>query len=394
MNTPYANPINDLKNSTTFHMSLGSKELFHSNFLHWLSIIDWDAFLQIMRDLAGGKKFWWETGCNAYCPQNNNLEVRREHHSFDLSIYILVEENTKNGKTSQKWIPVLILENKVKSIPYKEQLDKYQGKAEAEWRKKDKLSGRKITFILLSLWKGTLPDQAYQGWNHNSYEDLANLMSNLQFTNKKPLDQDIITDYIGFINALSQLANNSWKLQKETTWDEVYPWKTTKYSSDQYVKLRIHDLWEKIHYEQLLSMLMGELQNKGIYVTQDKDEYQKQSNSKPPIVYCASNYAHNIGIFEAWVKKGNNDYIIQVQGDTYCRGFICKKVPTKMIAYFKRNNNPQLQFQLKDDNALTFYTYKDKNPKTHMYYSKAEIRPNMKICEILGEICDDILYII
>jgi len=179
-------------------MSLGSKELFHSNFLHWISSVNWGAFLQIMHKLAGlkdGEKFWWENvtcdveGYNGnYCPDKNNIEVRREFHNFDLSIYILDSEekhakesqeindkesnnkediNTKGERLVQKWIPVLILENKMKSLPYEEQLERYTNKACEEWRKgarqSDEIKKTKnsnqtdlntqygITFILLSL---------------------------------------------------------------------------------------------------------------------------------------------------------------------------------------------------------------------------------------------------
>ena len=102
--------LKTLQDSTMFHMSLGSKELFHSNFLHWISIVNWNAFLNIMHGLTDVEKFWWE---DKYCPDKNNLEVRRESQNFDLSIYILIEEKEEK----QKWIPVLVLENKVKSIP-------------------------------------------------------------------------------------------------------------------------------------------------------------------------------------------------------------------------------------------------------------------------------------
>ena len=114
-NNQYEEYLKELRDSTMFHMSLGSKELFHSNFLHWISIVNWDAFLQIMRDLAGLKKdevFWWEKegvlDCHEkpYHTDNNNIEVRREFHNFDLSIYILDSEE-KHAK-----------ESKIKVIPY------------------------------------------------------------------------------------------------------------------------------------------------------------------------------------------------------------------------------------------------------------------------------------
>ena len=111
-----------LFNSPLFQLSNGSKELFHSNFLYWLSIVDWDMFVFVMRHLAGlsnRHKFRWEAN---HSPSKNNIKVLREHNHFDLSIYIL------DGK---KWLPVLVLENKVKSFPDYKQLAGYEQKAMA-----------------------------------------------------------------------------------------------------------------------------------------------------------------------------------------------------------------------------------------------------------------------
>ena len=82
----YTEYTKQLRDSTMFHMSLGSKELFHSNFLHWISTVNWSVFLDIMHKLADTEHFWWE---NDFNPENHNIEVRREYHHFDLSIYIL-----------------------------------------------------------------------------------------------------------------------------------------------------------------------------------------------------------------------------------------------------------------------------------------------------------------
>ena len=44
-----------LRSSSMFYMSLGSKELFHSNFLQWLSVTDWKFFIKIMHTLSNQK---------------------------------------------------------------------------------------------------------------------------------------------------------------------------------------------------------------------------------------------------------------------------------------------------------------------------------------------------
>ena len=248
----YKEYINNLRKSTMFHMSLGSKELFHSNFLHWISIVNWKAFLKIMHKLAGldeGEKFWWENReCSVigyskeYCPNNNNVKVFREHRNFDLSIYILDTEtkkvetkNSNNDKTAddnttvntydsqgkrivQKRIPVLVLENKMKSLPYKAQLEEYTQKAFEEWRKgemikseinelksdsdeektvsEDRIHDHGITFVLLSLMDteiGKVDDYKIEQelsykkkgekkmkfpfiWKHTTYSHLAKIL--------------------------------------------------------------------------------------------------------------------------------------------------------------------------------------------------------------------------
>lgn len=404
------NVFETLKKSTMFHMSLGSKELFHSNFLHWISIVNWDAFLGVMHGLAGVEKFWWEkeecriTGYNKkYSPQDNNLEVRRESNSFDISIYILVEETHKeDDDKKQKWIPVIVLENKVKSIPYKEQLERYEEKAIKDWRKKDWINGRNISFILLSLWRN-LPDDIFPSpkptstdpkctWKKKSYEDLYNLLSGVHnmFTD---LNKNVLDDYIKFISSLDNLANNAWEIKGDNVWEDIYPWKFKIYKDDPYVKLRIHDLWEKIHYEQLLKFLMKKLKDNRVEITQDRDKYKDQKDEQ--IVLCASGYAHNIGLFEAWIKGKDGDYIIQVQGDSFHRGYLCDKgkdLEGLKDCYFLRKIEG-FEFKYKTNNVggESLYSFKDSNRNKVFYYSKAEIESGTKIETIIEAMCKDIL---
>ena len=388
--------VRNLESSTMFHMSLGSKELFHSNFLHWISIINWDAFLSVMHGLASVEKFWWE---EIYCPDKNNLEVRRESQSFDLSIYILIEETT--GEKKQKWIPVLVLENKVKSIPYKEQLRIYEEKAKKEWRKKDRKEDRYITFILLSLWKDLPKDilpvkqnvvlNPESRWTIKSYDDLSRQLSNVdsKFTD---LNKKVLVDYTNFISSLDNLANSAWKIKDSDCWGVIYPWKQRKYEEDPYVKLRIHDLWEKIHYEQLLKFLMDKLKEKNVKITQDKDEYKNQKDS--PIVLCSSGYAHNIGLFEVWVKNDDEDYIIQVQGNSYHRGYLCGEgtnLEDLRCSYFLREmKGLEFSYKKKKVGGESLYSFKDSNRTKVFYYSKAEIDSGTKISRIIEAMCDDI----
>ena len=140
-----------LDESPMFKLSLSSKELFHSNFLEWLSTVKMELFKKLILNMTGvergeeTKDWTW----------NLEWEVKREYNNFDLCI---VEGNSKGdveeGKDLSQEIELLsdrdgnehteevqggrilfVLENKVKSIPYVDQLKKYSSEAEELNRK-------------------------------------------------------------------------------------------------------------------------------------------------------------------------------------------------------------------------------------------------------------------
>ena len=159
--------LKDLQSSALFHLSAGSKELFHSDFLYWLAKQHWEVFIRVMRNLANqkaNKPFGWES---AYSFQDKNLEIRRECKHFDLAIYV---------RPKKKWVPVFILENKVKSLPYAKQLNEYSSKAEKEWGNQKK-NEESITRVLLSMTDIesllTEGSELKNTWSFKNYTDLA-----------------------------------------------------------------------------------------------------------------------------------------------------------------------------------------------------------------------------
>ena len=141
----------ELNKNPMFHLSLGSKELFHSNFLAFL----WDqnpkAFLELLNDLC-----------------HNSIQVEdlfrkeptldREKENFDICLH------HKEGK-GEKEIYDIIIENKVKSIPYKEQLEDYENKV--------KQHHNTTTYILLTLADNFPNANNIKGWTIVSYKTLA-----------------------------------------------------------------------------------------------------------------------------------------------------------------------------------------------------------------------------
>ena len=95
--------IEYLKNSPIYAMSLGSKELFHSNFWAWLMRKDKD-FVKVFFNEIDDKLL----------PEKEDFDyVKREEKNRDITIH------TNDGG-------IYIIENKIKSLPYVEQLAKYQ----------------------------------------------------------------------------------------------------------------------------------------------------------------------------------------------------------------------------------------------------------------------------
>ena len=441
----YKENLNVLHNSTMFHMSLGSKELFHSNFLHWISIVNWNAFIQIMHDLAGLEKdevFWWEKegvwDCHEkpYHPDNNNIEVRREFHNFDLSIYVLdsekdpyespYPEDDNSGENKGKWIPVLILENKMKSLPYKEQLERYTQKAFNEWRTGEKIKTEArnsqnkvlenkygITFILLSLMQPTLNDYTFpeekvsknpkytlkltNEWNHKTYENLLTSIKKTNWDGKLQLDQDVVKDYCGFVEALCNLASNNWGIEPGKSYRlQISPWgiegnedaKEKRNEIEKYKKLRIHDIHEKLLYDQLLSLLESKLKNESLpFCRYSKENVQAQKDreeSKRIRLFTNLSYAHGVGIFEVQfilskefkpIRKEDKELfkiIIQVQGDRYCHMVIYDDIVKE-----EKDKNGKKQLSVKLDTLTSAWedNLKEKQDTLAQYISIDKIKP-------------------
>jgi hypothetical protein len=114
--------ISKLLVSPMFHLSLSSKELFHSNFISWLFLNYREECSKIMRTFIDDNE-------GSYSIKN----VKREEKNRDLIIYF---ENELGFKKK------LTIENKLKSLPNLKQLEEYSlDKTESDY------------FLLLSLTK-------------------------------------------------------------------------------------------------------------------------------------------------------------------------------------------------------------------------------------------------
>lgn len=130
--------IEKLNHSLTYQMSLGGRELYHSNVWCWLMKQN-SAFIRVFFP--------------SFDPEKDNVEsIQREWLNMDLVIEL----------ANQK---IYIIENKLKSLPYSEQLQKYTEKAEA---KGYRILGKVYTGVC-----DTLTKEERKDWDFISYSDIA-----------------------------------------------------------------------------------------------------------------------------------------------------------------------------------------------------------------------------
>ena len=84
--------LKELKKNPIFKMSLGSKELFHSNFLEYINEVNEGLFLSIINRLLPD---------NSKLPNGIDYKLSRELENFDLCLYHEVT-STKKKKDGQR----------------------------------------------------------------------------------------------------------------------------------------------------------------------------------------------------------------------------------------------------------------------------------------------------
>jgi hypothetical protein len=184
MSEEIAKAIDNLQRNPLFQMSLGSKELFHSNLLAWMIERDSNIANQILHD--------W-----SLCPNKliQSINVEREKYHVDLLITIKFTDSTES---------LIIIENKLKSIPYKEQLEKYSKVIVKNFKY---ISDKH--FILLSLTEPSfnLPDN----WHYKDYNSLADSLKKVtEFESVEneilPLNE-IVKAYVNFLKNLHTIIS-------------------------------------------------------------------------------------------------------------------------------------------------------------------------------------------
>lgn len=344
--------IDDLKASPLFNLSLSSKELFHSNFLIWLC----EQFPEELGKLFAKKNLIFEE-----ILPNKIREPKREDKNIDLAFKI-------NDIR-------FIFENKVKSLPNKQQLEFYREKF-----------GSKCIYILLSFVKPNFNLNDI-GWELMSYNDLSILLKQLvkQISSEKNYAKFLILDYISFIDNLSLLL----KSLKISSLDELFNYYNNDYAS--FYKIRIHDLYIKHRYSQLLVELKNHLEIKGLTNITISERYQGLQDK----IVLSFNLVNGKGVinidfsYQPGITIGimldELKYIHYVHTEEK-KGFDTKEIATDL-----RNKNLWFWFDSIDDSLSYPRKGKHFNKFGTMLYRSIKINANNSIRDVFEKIYLDLV---
>jgi len=373
------NIIAALKSSPIFNLSLSSKELFHSNFIAWL-ISEYPKEMWLLfskyTDLETGKY------------EIVNDSVDREQKHIDIMFDVIELNGVKNK--SQK----VIIENKVKSLPYIEQLEKYAKKFPD------------ASCILLTLsypshlvTKNRIIKTYGQNWHILTYKEfekeLLSLAINYRFANKidykiPVYHKQIIQDYINFINLLDKINQ-----QTEVTHNEKFDWYGTTFKALD--EIRLGDFYIKKKCENISQMIFSELSSLKI-----GDE--KSMSISSSIVHSTN------GEFRFYYKFNKRVFISIEVSRMYYRKLVYvvnqqkvgKKVKKfkhqfdaendvfpffKNIGWFNFDKIPE------NKKDLSYNSYKDFNSFGDAKYLQCRLNENSIINDIINYFKEDFLFI-
>lgn len=266
-----------LRHSPLFHLSLASKELFHSNFLAWLA----GEYPQAMAKMFA--RFLPRPGASRI------LRAEREQKNVDLRFEF------DDGQA-------LVIENKVKSLPREQQLAEYAARSTGE-----------TGFLLLSLNRpafipiGSSSVTIGSVWHYMSYRDLADGLPELVAEN--PYHAALLADYIGFIETLDDMQT-SVAVQSDEV--DFYRLEAGRKGMR---RARMHDVVDKIRFSQLAERVEVALRDAGFPVVR-----AKFPTGEPAEVSVDSNMTRGVGLLDVkylLAKTNDGEPImlgVQIQG--------------------------------------------------------------------------------
>lgn len=353
-----------LKLSPIFNLSLSSKELFHSNFLYWLSLTYPDKIGAFFAEF-----------CKLELDDKNCTNQKREEGNIDFQF------SYKDGTT-------IYVENKVKSMPYSEQLERYD---------KETGNSENKRMILLSLTEPCfdLP----KNWVYLSYQCYNDFLK--KFETKDKYHKSLIEDYTNLIDYLIIIEKNCNVYEDDTFDFHSSENKTLMQMKD----LRIHDLFLKKKYENIVALLKKKIEESSFCdITKPQNDID--------MIRFESGMTRSVGLL-GFKFRLKDDYflLVQLQGDSYRMGveFLQPKTqspknkPTKLQEIRERFNESWLYFfenkKIRINKEYDKWTIYPKNDETKMkfnqfgdtfYYRSINLGTGLLIKDLIDIMLEDI----
>lgn len=261
--------IEALKKSATFAMSLGAKELFHTNFLAFLLESEDPELEQLRRGLRDALKFPVENDERSTCA------VWREKKHMDLILVPLLRAPDEAGELVLNSKRAHIVEAKLKSVPTSEQLRRYDTaldegfqltlesdtRPQTIWlgpKNKKKEPGQVITKTLLS----TSNHEVQSGWTPTIWAEVSTaIATNLPLNDPSELST-ILGDYsksLGQLVAVVDAASTRAEELLET--NAPFAQLLSETEDPQFSRIRLKDLVSKVMYDRWLRDETGKLKD-------------------------------------------------------------------------------------------------------------------------------------
>ena len=260
-----------LKSSPLYNLSMANKELFHSNFLAWLGNHYPDIFKQIFGKLLTGG---WPRGLDSFT-------VKREYKHYDISIM-----------DSKMTAPRILVENKVKSVPTKKQLDEYRNNE----------GDNPCQFVLLTVTKNLHDNEKAEGWQTITYQELSNQLNEVTLSALSDTYHfGLLSDYSHYIKQLQEIIEG---------FDSEESYYSAKESDRVKQELGIHDICGKRKAQNLFKNIVSNCRNEKWNIVNDED-HLTDSN-----LMVAWGYT-DMPLIEVKIKAQEDIIIVQIQGNQY-----------------------------------------------------------------------------
>lgn len=358
--------IEKLKQSPLFNLSLSSKELFHSNFLYWLGQNYPCEFGEMFAEYLKGKP-------ESYCIS----KIEREKSNIDISFSYF------GGYE-------VFIENKVKSVPYIEQLKRYS-----------KSNTEKQSYILLSLSEPKFfldKDTDIEGvWSYLSYSGLRERLSILSNKIENEYHRQIIVDYCNFIGALVDV-NKLCDIRDDDKFNFHSIDEDLNYTELR--SIRLHDFYLKKKYELLSYEVYKRLKDSGRNII-NFSERLNWSN-KEPVVFMGYGMTRGVALMDLKYLIAKKLVLgIQIQGEHY-RMVVESKDSKKTAKRIKDELlDKKLWFEFNDvfsdESVYMRYPTRRENKFNKygddFFYKSVKLGKELEIKDIINIVVEDVMKI-